>query len=83
MSNSFGASRRENPIIIIDSEKFQVIRRVQSQLFDSEGPVASSILSDNLDGKSTVLERFTHDGYRFVPESVFSALFLFVNSFYS
>ena len=60
---NFEASRGNDPIITIDGEKFQVIRRAQSQSFDSEELVASTFLSDIIDGKLTVLARFAHDGY--------------------
>ena len=59
----FEASRGNDPIVTVDGENYQVIRRVQSQSFNSEGLVASTILSDSVDGKLTILARFAHDGY--------------------
>jgi len=59
-------------------ENYQVIRRVQSHSFDSEGLVASTILSDNVDGKLTVLARFAHDGYPVVSGDTLDSMWTFV-----
>ncbi len=74
----FEASRGNDPIITIDGQNYQVIRRVQSQSFDSEGLVASTILSDNVDGKPTVLVRFAHDGYPVVSGDTLESMWTFV-----
>jgi len=74
----FEASRGGDPIIILDGQNYQVIRRVQSQSFDSEGLVASTILSDTIDGKNTVLARFAHDGYPTVSGDTLESMWTFV-----
>ena len=74
----FEASRGNDPIIAIDEQNYQVIRRVQSQSFDSEGLVASTILSDNVNGKSTVLARFTHDGYPVISGDTLDSMWIFI-----
>jgi len=74
----FEASRGNDPIITIDGQNFQVIRRVQSQVFDSDGLVASTILSDVIDGKATILARFTHDGYTTTPGDTLESMWTFV-----
>jgi len=74
----FEASRGNDPIIAIDGQNYQVIRRVQSQSFDSEGLVASTILSDNVDGKPTVLARFAHDGYPVISGDTLESMWTFV-----
>ncbi len=74
----FEASRGNDPIIAIDGQNYQVIRRVQSQSFDSEGLVASTILSDTIDGKNTVLARFAHDGYPTVSGDTLESMWTFV-----
>jgi len=75
---NFEASRGNDPVITIDGQNYQVIRRVQSQSFDSEGLVASTILSDNIDGKNTVLARFAHDGYPVVSGDTLESMWTFV-----
>ncbi|MFQ5782732.1 MAG: hypothetical protein ACE5GR_06730 [Nitrosopumilus sp.] len=74
----FEASRGNDPVIVVDSQNYEVIRRVQSHTFDSEGLVASTILSDNVDGKNTVLARFAHDGYTVVPGDTLESMWTFV-----
>jgi hypothetical protein len=59
----FEASRGNDPVVSLDGKSYQVIRRVQSQSFVSDGVIASTILSDNVDGKPIILARFAHDGY--------------------
>jgi len=74
----YEATRGHDPIVTIDGEKYQVIRRVQSQPFDSEGLVASTILSDNVNGKPIVLARFAHDGYTVVSGDTIESMWTFV-----
>ena len=74
----FETSRVNDPIITIDGQNYQVIRRVQSHSFDSEGLVASTILSDNVDGKNTVLARFAHDGYPVISGDTLESMWTFV-----
>ena len=74
----FEASRGNDPIITIDGQNYQVIRRVQSHSFDSAGLVASTILSDKIDGKPTVLARFAHDGYPVVSGDTLESMWTFV-----
>jgi len=76
----FETSRGNDPIITIDEDKFQVIRRVQSQSFNSEGLVASTILFDNVDEKPLVLARFAHDGYSVVSGDTIESVWTFVRS---
>jgi hypothetical protein len=57
------ASRADDPIVTINGKEYQVIRRVQSKILPSEDLVASTILTDIIDGKPTMLARFAHDGY--------------------
>ncbi|MDH3764747.1 MAG: hypothetical protein OER82_02945 [Nitrosopumilus sp.] len=76
----FESSRGNDPVIIIDGEKYQVIRRVQSQSFDSEGLVASTILSDTIDYKPTVLARFAHDGYPVESGDTLESMWTFVRT---
>ena len=74
----FEATRGNDPIITVNGENFQIIRRVQSQSFDSEGLVASTILSDAVDGKNIILARFAHDGYTTIPGDTLESMWTFV-----
>ena len=74
----FEASRGNDPIITIDGTEYQVIRRVQSKTFVSEDLVASTILSDNQEGKLTMLARFAHDGYPVTQGDTLESMWTFI-----
>jgi hypothetical protein len=72
------AARGDDPIVTINGEEYQVIRRVQSKTFDRDDLVASTILSDNVDGKLTMLARFAHDGYPVSEGDVLQSMWTFI-----
>ncbi|NIM25180.1 MAG: hypothetical protein GTN97_07320 [Nitrosopumilaceae archaeon] len=74
----FEAARGNDPIIDIDGEQYQVIRRVQSKTFTSDDLVASTILSNTVDGKQVMLARFAHDGYPVTPGDTLESMWTFV-----
>jgi hypothetical protein len=74
----FEASRGNDPIVTIDGEEYQVIRRVQSKTFTSEDLVASTILSDTVDGKLVMLARFAHDGYPVSSGDTLESMWTFI-----
>ena len=74
----FEVSRGNDPIITIDGTEYQVIRRVQSKTFASEDLVASTILSDNQEGKLTMLARFAHDGYPVTQGDTLESMWTFI-----
>ena len=74
----FEASRGNDPIVTINEKEYQVIRRVQSKTFPTEDLVASTILSDNIDGKLTMLARFAHDGYPVSPGDTLESMWTFI-----
>ena len=74
----FEASLGGDPIITMDGEKFQVIRRVHFQSFDSEGLVSSTIITVNVDDKLPPLARFAHDGYTVISGDTLASVWTFV-----
>ena len=74
----FEATRGNDPIITINEKEYQVIRRVQSKTFTSEDLVASTILSDSIDGKLTMLARFAHDGYPVSSGDTLESMWTFI-----
>lgn len=74
----FEASRGNDPIVTIDGTEYQVIRRVQSKVFPTNDLVASTILSDNQDGKLTMLARFAHDGYPVTQGDTLESMWTFI-----
>ena len=74
----FEASLGSDPVVEIDGQEYQVIRRAQSHTFDADGLVASTILSDRIDGKSVQLARFAHDGYPTAPGDTLESIWTFL-----
>jgi hypothetical protein len=72
------AARGDDPIVTINGEEYQVIRRVQSKTFDRDDLVASTILSDAVDGKLTMLARFAHDGYPVSEGDTLQSMWTFI-----
>jgi len=74
----YEASRGNDPVITIDGQQYQIIRRAQSQSFNSEELVASTILSDSVDGKHVLLARFAHDGYLTISGDTMESVWTFI-----
>ena len=55
-----------------------MIRRVQSKIFPRDDLVASTILSDVVDGKLTMLARFAHDGYPVSEGDTLQSMWTFI-----
>jgi len=72
------AARGDDPIVTINGEEYQVIRRVQSKTFPSDDLVASTLLSDVVDGKLTMLARFAHDGYPVSEGDTLESMWTFI-----
>ena len=74
----FEASRGNDPTVTINEKEYQVIRRVQSKTFPRDDLVASTILSDTIDGKLTMLARFAHDGYPVSQGDTLESMWTFI-----
>jgi hypothetical protein len=74
----FEASRGNDPVVTIDEKEYQVIRRVQSKTFERDDLVASTILSNTVDGKLTMLARFAHDGYPVTSGDILESMWTFI-----
>ena len=74
----FESSRGNDPTVTINEKEYQVIRRVQSKTFERDDLVASTILSDNFEGKITLLARFAHDGYSVSPGDTLDSMWTFI-----
>ena len=72
------ASSGNDPIITIDEQNYQIIRRVQYKSIGYDGLVASIMLSDVIDGKPTILARFAHDGFSVVSGDIMESMWTFV-----
>ena len=74
----FETSSGSDPIITIDEQNYQVIRRVQYKSIGYDGLVASIMLSDGVDGKVTILARFAHDGFSVLSGDTMESMWTFV-----
>jgi len=68
----------KDPIIEINGEKFQVIKRKLTITYDKENVIASTILADSDDNKLTVVARFAHDGYPIVEGDKVHSIWTFL-----
>jgi len=74
----YEATRGNDPIVTLDEKEYQVIRRVQSKTFDRDDLVASTTLSDVVNGKLTLIARFAHDGYPVSEGDTLESMWTFV-----
>ena len=74
----FEVSDGNDPIATINDKQFQIIRRVQTQSFNSEELVASTNLFDNIGGKPVLLARFAHDGYTVISGDILESIWTFI-----
>jgi len=68
----------KDPIIEINGEKFQVIKRKLSITYDKENVIASTILADSTEGGLTTVARFAHDGYPIVEGDKVHSIWTFL-----
>ena len=68
----------KDPIIEINGEKFQVIKRKLTITYDKENVIASTILADSTEGVLTTVARFAHDGYPIVEEDKVHSIWTFL-----
>jgi len=68
----------KDPIIEINGEKFQVIKRKLTITYDKENVIASTILADSTDGVLTTVARFAHDGYPIVEGDKVHSIWTFL-----
>jgi len=68
----------KDPIIEINGEKFQVIKRKLSITYDKENVIASTILADSHEGTFTTVARFAHDGYPIIEGDKVHSIWTFL-----
>ncbi len=68
----------KDPIIEINGEKFQVIKRKLSITYDKENVIASTILADSHEGALTTVARFAHDGYPIIDGDKVHSIWTFL-----
>jgi len=79
LENLLQAEESDNdPIITINGEKFQLIKRKLTITYDKENVIASTILASSNDGALTTVARFAHDGYPIVSGDKVHSIWTFL-----
>ena len=68
----------KDPIMDINGQKFQVMKRKLTITYDKENVIASTILADSHDGTLTTVARFAHDGYPIVSGDKVHSIWTFL-----
>jgi len=68
----------KDPIISIEGQKYQVIKRKQTISHDKENVIASTMLADSQNGALKTVARFAHDGYPIIPGDKVQSVWTFL-----
>ncbi len=67
-----------DPVITINGQKYQVIKRKLTINYDKENVIASTLLAHTLNDKLTIVARFAHDGYPIVSGDRVQSIWTFL-----
>jgi len=68
----------KDPILSIQGQKYQVIKRKQTISHDRENVIASTMLADSQNGALKIVARFAHDGYPIIPGDKVQSVWTFL-----
>jgi len=68
----------KDPIISIQGQKYQVIKRKQTISHDRENVIASTMLAHSQNGVLKTVARFAHDGYPIIPGDKVQSVWTFL-----
>jgi len=68
----------KDPIISIQGQKYQVIKRKQTISHDRDNVIASTMLADSQNGALKTVARFAHDGYPIIPGDKVQSVWTFL-----
>jgi len=71
-------SSKNDPIITVNGEKFQVIKRQTSVIEGRENVIASTLIAHAVDDKLNIVARFAHDGYPILQEEEVTTIWSFI-----
>ena len=79
LNNLLNFEESENdPIINVNGQKFQVIRRQVTIPYDKENVIASTIIAHSTNGTLNMVARFAHDGYPILNGEKVTTVWTFV-----
>jgi len=68
----------KDPIVTINDQKFQIIKRAKTIPYDKDNVIASTLLAINIDGELTQAARFAHDGYPILEGETVKSIWTFI-----
>jgi len=68
----------DDPIVTINDKKFQIIKREMTLPQQKENGIASTLLYHTKDGKTSLVARFAHDGYRIIEGDIVKSVWTFI-----
>ena len=68
----------KDPIISIEGQKYQVIKRKQTISHDRDNVIASTMLAYSQSGTLKTVARFAHDGYPIIPGDKVQSVWTFL-----
>ena len=71
-------ANENDPIVTIKDQKFQIIKRKMTIPQQKENGIASTLLFHTLGGKTDLVARFAHDGYRVVEGDTVLSVWTFI-----
>ncbi len=68
----------KDPVVIIGDNKYQVITRQQSIVYDKKNVIASTMVAHNQNDELKLVARFAHDGYPLVEGDRIVSVWTFI-----
>ena len=68
----------KDPIVSIEGQKYQVIKRKQTISHDRDNVIASTMLAYSQSGTLKTVARFAHDGYPIIPGDKVQSVWTFL-----
>jgi len=71
-------ANEKDPIVTVNDQKFQIIKRAKNILYEKENVIASTLLAINIDGELVQAARFAHDGYPILEGETVRSIWTFI-----
>jgi len=71
-------ANEKDPIVTINDQKYQIIKRAKIILYEKENVIASTLLAINKDGELVQAARFAHDGYPILEGETVRSIWTFI-----
>jgi len=79
LDNLLNFEESENdPVITINGQKFQIIKRQVTIHYEQKNVIASTIIAHSTNGTLSMVARFAHDGYPILPGEKVTTVWTFI-----